>query len=54
MATGFFLINLALQKIGYVDPPVDTSGDVKAHIVEAENEVEIPEKAIDGDVEAKA
>lgn len=52
MATVFFLINLGLQKIGYVDPPVDTSGDVKAHVVEATKE--ISEKSLEEDDESKA
>lgn len=64
MATAFFLIHLGLQKIGYIDPPVDTSHEVKGHagtIVEAEptgKEVEYTEKAepemTEEDEEAKA
>mmetsp|Transcript_14929 Transcript_14929/g.59882 ORF Transcript_14929/g.59882 Transcript_14929/m.59882 type:complete len:310 (+) Transcript_14929:907-1836(+) len=46
MATGFFLFHLALQKIGYIDPPIDTSEE-KPGQLSAEPAVPLGEKAKD-------
>ncbi|KAJ8600877.1 hypothetical protein CTAYLR_006992 [Chrysophaeum taylorii] len=62
MATVFFLIHYGMQKIGYIDPPIDTAAEVKGTPVETTGsvaslkELEFTDKAVpaEEDAESKA